>query len=83
MKWAIFLKRSTTEEISVFSPLVRRPVTKARETWKIDVGETVEMEGVLMGLDKLMLTDEVQVIILQPTKNIGEHPEFAGHLDGG
>lgn len=66
-----FLKQSTTEGISVFSPVAERPVTKSRGSWRMDVGEMVEMEGVPLGLDEFVLTadptgfDKVQVIILQ------------------
>lgn len=71
MEWAIFLKWPTMEGISVFSLVAGRPVTKSRETWRMDVGEMAEMEGVPLWLDKLVLTaeltgfDKVQVIILQ------------------
>lgn len=54
---------------SVFSLVAGRPVTKSRETWRMDVGEMAEMEGVPLWLDKLVLTAElagkVQVINLQ------------------
>lgn len=62
MKLVIFLKWSTTQGISVFSPVVGRPVTKSRGSWRMDVGEMVETEGVPLGLDELVLMQTWQAL---------------------